>query len=422
MNTPLKVVHLNASSAGGAFVVAQRLSTALNNLSPGLIESEHLVFDGEEGLFSLWADSWLKKKWAFGLHALEKLDFLRFERNKSIRFAFSHGKFGIKVSKLKLIAEADIIHLHWINKGFISLKGLSNLIKLNKKIVWTCHDMWPFTGGCYHPRGCENFESGCGNCHYLKHPEAGDLSSSVFVAKQKIYSEKHNGIRFVTPSAWLKHQAERSAMGLNFIDVIPNPIDTDWFYLKDLDSKSGADKNSTFTILFAAANLGNRAKGFAEFRKLCVGLWNSGFENFKALVIGENRIGDLNLPCNYEAVGFVSDPNAMREYYWQSDVFVTTSHEENLPTTIMESLSCGVPVAAFTVGGIPELVDDGVTGWLSELGDVETLVAKLLLYFTSPAEISSTFKVASRSAAVARYDAKHIAQQYLNIYNQSTLS
>lgn len=88
----------------------------------------------------------VKEKLAFGLHALEKLDFLRFEANKIIRFAFSHGKTGINISNWQAVHDADVIHLHWINKGFVSLNGLGDLMGLGKKIVWTCHDMWPFTG------------------------------------------------------------------------------------------------------------------------------------------------------------------------------------------------------------------------------------------------------------------------------------
>ena len=98
--------------------------------------------EGGEGDFYLWADQWLKKKWAFGLHAFEKLDFLRYEREKSVRFAFSHGKTGVNVSAWKSIQEADVIHLHWVNKGFVSLRGPKDLLSLNKRVVWTCHDTY----------------------------------------------------------------------------------------------------------------------------------------------------------------------------------------------------------------------------------------------------------------------------------------
>ena len=427
---PLRILHLNASSSGGAFVAAQRLNDALNGLDG--VSSEHWVFDGGEGEFHLWANTWIKKKWAFGLHALEKLDFLRFEANKSIRFAFSHGKTGISVSNWQALKDADIIHLHWINKGFVSLNGLEDLLGLGKKIVWTCHDMWPFTGGCYHPRGCDNFTRECGNCQYLKQPSQSDLSSQVFKKKKRIFSNAVGRLQFVTPSAWLKNQADKSGIVKDLIGigdagvmpeikVIPNPIDTDYF--KPLDLKLvNSPENAPFVLMFAAANLGNPAKGFAEFRSICNGLVELGFSDIMALVVGENRLanGDLGLNCPVTELGFISDAKQMRDAYWQADVYVTTSHEENLPTTIMESLSCGVPVAAFAVGGIPEMISpsgDHQTGWLAEKLDVKSLIQGIASYIEMEPSKRLKLQEASRNAAVVNYGSVSIAQRYLSLYS-----
>lgn len=438
----LKVVHLNASSAGGAFVAAQRLSQALSQLPN--VDSEHWVFEGAEGEFYRWAEGWLKQKWAFGLHALEKLDFLRYERDRSVRFAFSHGKTGVSVSTWDALSNADVIHLHWINKGFVSLSGLQDLTRLGKKIIWTCHDMWPFTGGCYHPRGCDHFEKSCGDCHYLKHPSNSDLSGRVFSAKQRIYRSAESRIQFVTPSAWLKEQALKSAAPTlqqkEAIAVIPNPIDTTYFCPKE-DSLESEDVVITtnplvsnqaedagekpFVLMFAAANLGNVAKGFAEFQSICNALHDAGKRRIHALVVGENRLGnlrELGLRCEYSELGFIANSQAMREAYWQSDVYVTTSHEENLPTTIMESLSCGVPVAAFAVGGIPEMIQSegsGQTGWLAPKLDIQPLVESLLQYSLSSVTDHVALKARCRRAAIANYGAKSIAEQYLRLYQQN---
>ena len=428
---PLRILHLNASSSGGAFVAAQRLSDALNGLDG--VSSEHWVFDGGEGDFHLWANTWIKKKWAFGLHALEKLDFLRFEANKSIRFAFSHGRTGINVSNWQAVKDADIIHLHWINKGFVSLNGLEDLLGLGKKIVWTCHDMWPFTGGCYHPRGCDNFTRECGNCQYLKQPSQSDLSCQVFQTKKSVFSKAGGRLQFVTPSAWLKNQADKSGIvkdligigdagAMQEIKVIPNPIDTDYF--KPLDLKLvNSPENALFVLMFAAANLGNPAKGFAEFRSICNGLVELGFNDIMALVVGENRLpnGDLGLNCPVTELGFISDAKQMRDAYWQADVYVTTSHEENLPTTIMESLSCGVPVAAFAVGGIPEMISpsgDHQTGWLAEKLDVKSLIQGIASYIEMEQSKRIKLKEASRNAAVVNYGSVSIAQRYLSLYRK----
>ena len=428
---PLRILHLNASSSGGAFVAAQRLNDALNGLDG--ISSEHWVFDGGEGGFHLWANTWIKKKWAFGLHALEKLDFLRFEADKSIRFAFSHGRTGINVSNWQAVKDADIIHLHWINKGFVSLNGLEDLLGLGKKIVWTCHDMWPFTGGCYHPRGCDNFTRECGNCQYLKQPSQSDLSSQVFKKKKRIFSNAGGRLQFVTPSAWLKNQADKSGIVKDLIGigdagvmpeikVIPNPIDTDYFKPLDLKLVNSLE-NAPFVLMFAAANLGNPAKGFAEFRSICNGLVERGFNDIMALVVGENRLpnGDLGLNCPVTELGFISDAKQMRDAYWQADVYVTTSHEENLPTTIMESLSCGVPVAAFAVGGIPEMISpsgDHQTGWLAEKLDVKSLIQGIASYIEMEASKRVKLQEASRNAAVVNYGSVSIAQRYLSLYRK----
>ena len=428
---PLRILHLNASSSGGAFVAAQRLNDALNGLDG--VYSEHWVFDGGEGDFYLWANTWIKKKWAFGLHALEKLDFLRFEANKSIRFAFSHGKTGVNVANWKAVQDADIIHLHWVNKGFVSLNGLEDLLGLGKKIVWTCHDMWPFTGGCYHPRGCDNFTRECGNCQYLKQPGQSDLSSQVFQTKKSVFSKAGGRLQFVTPSAWLKNQADKSGIvkdligigdagAMPEIKVIPNPIDTDYFKPLDLKLVNSLE-NAPFVLMFAAANLGNPAKGFAEFRSICNGLVELGFDDIMALVVGENRLanGDLGLNCPVTELGFISDAKQMRDAYWQADVYVTTSHEENLPTTIMESLSCGVPVAAFAVGGIPEMISpsgDHQTGWLAEKLDVKSLIQGIASYIEMEASKRVKLQEASRNAAVVNYGSVSIAQRYLSLYRK----
>ena len=428
---PLRILHLNASSSGGAFVAAQRLNDALNGLDG--VSSDHWVFDGGEGDFHLWANTWIKKKWAFGLHALEKLDFLRFEADKSIRFAFSHGRTGINVSNWQAVKDADIIHLHWINKGFVSLNGLEDLLGLGKKIVWTCHDMWPFTGGCYHPRGCDNFTRECGNCQYLKQPGQSDLSSQVFQMKKSVFSKAGGRLQFVTPSAWLKNQADKSGIVKDLIGigdagvmpeikVIPNPIDTDYFKPLDLKLVNSLE-NAPFVLMFAAANLGNPAKGFAEFRSICNGLVELGFNDIMALVVGENRLanGDLGLNCPVTELGFISDAKQMRDAYWQADVYVTTSHEENLPTTIMESLSCGVPVAAFAVGGIPEMISpsgDHQTGWLAEKLDVKSLIQGIASYIEMEASKRLELQEASRNAAVVNYGSVSIAQRYVSLYRK----
>jgi glycosyltransferase involved in cell wall biosynthesis len=137
--------------------------------------------------------------------------------------------------------------------------------------------------------------------------------------------------------------------------------------------------------------------------------------------VGDNRLpnGDLGLHCAVDELGFVSDAKLMRDAYWKADVYVTTSHEENLPTTIMESLSCGVPVAAFRVGGIPEMIQsegEHQTGWLAEKLDVESLIQGIASYIDMLPSERMKLKEAGRNAAVMNYGSAAIAKRYLDVY------
>jgi glycosyltransferase involved in cell wall biosynthesis len=403
-------------------VAAQRLSESLNKITG--VNSVHLVFEGQSGDYLLWADGWMKRKIAFAKHALEKLDFLRFEKDKTIRFAFSHAPFGIDITKIPQIQNADIIHLHWVNKGFLSLEGISALIKTNKTIVWTSHDMWPFTGGCYHPRGCENYVIGCGNCQYLNAPSEIDLSRIVFTKKHHIWG---NGeIKFALPSHWLLERANLSGV----IDehqklkmrVIPNPIDVNYFRpatsIERLEAlKIFGLKSNLYTLMFSAANLTNPAKGFLEFKEICKLLKSQGRE-IQALVIGDSRSMELDLEVSTVHLGFVSDLTILRKAYWSSSMYVTTSHEENLPTTIMESLACGIPVAAFAVGGIPEMIVENETGYLAEKLDFTKLANSISKHLSLNEESVENICKNCNLFATKQYASDLVAHQYLEFYLQ----
>ncbi|NJO01176.1 MAG: hypothetical protein HC880_05265, partial [Bacteroidia bacterium] len=111
--------------------------------------------------------------------------FLPYEANKSFRFAFSPAVAGTDISRHPLVQEADILHLHWITFGYLSVHSLDKLMQLNKPIVWTLHDMWAFTGGCHHARHCDHYQNQCGYCFYLKKPAEKDLSFRRLQRKKK---------------------------------------------------------------------------------------------------------------------------------------------------------------------------------------------------------------------------------------------
>lgn len=230
----MRVVHLSTYHLnGGAAVAATRLHRALQK-HPA-VDSTMLVgipawlesHPPEAGVVYL-ADNFLSEQMAFGRFVAERLYFLRFEKDKAARFKFSPAWSGAGLSFHPIIQQADVIHLHWINFGFLSLGGLESLFALGKPIVWTLHDTWAFTGGCHYPRGCDHFLTQCGQCPYLRQPGEHDLSYRLFGQKKSLFA---NVPIYVTPpSRWLADEAMRSPLLRNKqFSVIPYAIDQDVF-------------------------------------------------------------------------------------------------------------------------------------------------------------------------------------------------
>jgi glycosyltransferase involved in cell wall biosynthesis len=69
----------------------------------------------------------------------------------------------------------------------------------------------------------------------------------------------------------------------------------------------------------------------------------------------------------------------------QMDIYVTTSYQEGMPNGVLEAMACALPVVATAADGIPQLVEDGVTGFLCPMGDLATLVARCRTLITQPA-------------------------------------
>ncbi|RYD86423.1 MAG: glycosyl transferase group 1, partial [Sphingobacteriales bacterium] len=142
----------------------------------------------------------------------ERLPFMFFyEKDKSVRFAFSTANAGNDIAAEAIIDNADVLHLNWTNAGFQSINNLKQLFALNKPVVWTLHDMWAFTGGCHYSGGCDHFVNQCGNCWMLRKPHKNDLSHTGWLNKFSMLDEAKN-LTIVTCSNWLGNMARQSSL------------------------------------------------------------------------------------------------------------------------------------------------------------------------------------------------------------------
>lgn len=413
----MRVVHLNKSDCrGGAAIAASRLVEALRGAN---IEASMLV--AQKSGDRQWVHQLVKShadkiKLNFNF-ILDLVHFLPHERNASVRFAFSMAKSGFDISKHPLISNADIIHLHWFNQGFLSLKGMRSLFELGKPVVWTLHDMWAFTGGCHYAGDCKGYTLGCGGCPFTRFPGSNDPSARQHLRKRAIY--QHAPLNFVTCSEWLAGLARSSSLvSDNFITSIPNPIDIEFFkpISRDMARQNLGLSSQKRVILFGAANVNDPRKGMdylaSALQKLAT---KCKTEEVEILVFGKAS-GQYTgkLPFSVKQMEYVSNPETLLNIYNAADIFVLPSLEDNLPNTVMESLACGTPVVAFNIGGVPELVDHGLNGFLAKPRDVNDLsegIESILLM-----QDANIFRVNARQKVLDKFNPQLVSGKYIRLY------
>ena len=218
----MKVLIVNTSEkTGGAALAAKRLMEALNNNG---VKAKMLVRDKEtEQITVVPLPSKIMQQWHFLWDRFKIYCHLWFSKNHL--FDIDTASSGADITKLPEFKEAEIIHLHWVNQGMLSLKGIKKILDSGKPVVWTMHDVWPATAICHLTLDCRKFENRCHHCRLL--PNGGsdnDLSAKVWKRKRKLL--ENNRISFVACSKWLAGEAKKSELlSGQSITNIPNPID-----------------------------------------------------------------------------------------------------------------------------------------------------------------------------------------------------
>lgn len=415
----MRVLLVNTSdSAGGAAIAARRLLTALNNHG---VQATMLVRDKQTEnlrIKSLPPSPLLRAK--FVMERAEIFAANSFSRENL--FAVDHATHGYDITRLPEFEQADVIHLHWVNQGMLSLSDIRKVLASGKRVVWTLHDMWPCTGVCHQSAGCEEWLRACGNCPQLHGGGSEkDLSHTTFLRKQKAYAAGH--IRFVACSDWLADIARRAPLLKGHsVESIPNPIDMNFFRP---DNKQEARRRLGLPqekklILFVAFNATDRRKGI-DYLKESVEILRKQYGKLidSLAVVPVGRDAEAlrgQFACEVLPQSYVTSEETMRDLYNAADVLAMPTLMDNLPNTIVEAMACGLPCVGFHVGGLPQMIDHGVSGYLAQLKDAADFAQGLTRILFS--ENAQTFVPAARRKAERHYSEEAVATQYIKIYEQ----
>ena len=418
----MRITHLSTYDlSGGAARAAYRLHTGLRSLGH---DSRLLVYEKESTdpsviHFEPAFDVGTRLRRGLKRRIIERSQGALISRPAGASY-FSDDRTQHGGDVLRQALPSDILHLHWI-AHFIGYSDFFRRLPPRVPLVWTLHDMNPFTGGCHHAADCRNFFETCGCCPQLNSPSPDDFSNAAWRRKRRSY-DRLNPNRFcvVTPSRWLADEAGRSALMSKFrINVIPYGLDTQRFQPRDRAKARellGVPQHAT-VLLFVAQWLEDKYKGMPTLLQAIDRL--KATPDLYLLILGRGQ-SLAGCPLPNISLGPISDEESLSFAYSAADLFLLPTLQDNFPNTALEALACGLPVVGSRVGGVPEIVRDGCTGVLFERANAEALanaVEKLLQDPDRRRQMSAN----CRRVAEQEYALEVQARCYLALY-ESILS
>tara|TARA_R110002096_G_scaffold256795_1_gene450101 strand:+ start:6565 stop:7830 length:1266 start_codon:yes stop_codon:yes gene_type:complete len=323
-------------------------------------------------------------------------------------FSYPSSRFNLKSSQL--FEEADIINLHWVS-DFIDYKSFFK--DMDKPIVWTIHDMNPFSGGEHY---LEDYIGMDENGYPIKRvitEKELQLFSKIIDLKKEAMNNLNN-LHIVTLCDWMTEEVKKSDVFKKAnIHLIPNGIDSEIFKPKDF-YKSRELLNLPLdkkVILFVSDALAKTRKGYSFLQKAFQLLED---EDVILCSIGDNA-NIVNENTQIVELGYIDNDELMSMAYSAADVFVIPSLMDNLPNTVIESIMCGTPVIGFPIGGIPDMIEDGVNGYITKEISALSLNKAIIKFLNHPNHFN-TGNI--RENAVKKYNKNIQATEYINLFEK----
>lgn len=396
MTDPISILHVNTHDvAGGAAKVASRLGTWQRKRGhrSRLLAGHKLDETGSHSLaFDVLRDP-----------ALEAACAERGELFYDVRGSHLLGP---------AVEAHDVLHLHNLHGGYFNPFSLPLLAGL-RPTVWTLHDMQALTGHCAHSFACDRWEHGCGACPHLEIEPAlrVDRTAELWREKREIYLRSR--VHLVVPSRWLLDKVARSPLQHLPVELIHNGVDTEVFTPRpraEARQRLGLPADAILVGTVAQGGVTNHWKGWPESEAVLREVLSRDPRVHFVSVGG----GDATLE-RFHGLGHVDDENELAWAYSALDLFLYTPKADNCPLVVLEALACGIPLATFGTGGVPELVRHGMDGLVVDPDDTASLTQSVLR-LVADAPLREMLAQQARLGAAQRFSMDQVTSRYDAVY------
>ena len=276
----------------------------------------------------------------------------------------------------------DVIQCHTIEGDYFDWTSLPVMAE-KSAVVLTMHNAWILTGLCHHSLGCDRWKKGCGECPQLSDYSQyrRDASDRNWEAKVRLFEKRNLYVN--TPCEWLMAQVDQSVIAGKVAGkkVIHNGVDEKIFSPGDkvrARKELGLPEDAVILIFVANKTVSNKWKRTDWMLEALRKLKAEDFPN-KIIFLMLGQTGEEKREAGFTSImaGHVSDPAKVAQYYQASDIYIHAALMDTFPNVVLEAMSCGLPVIATRVGGIPEQVVDGETGYLCEPGNSDEMADQI---------------------------------------------
>ena len=313
---------------------------------------------------------------------------------------------------------ADVVNLHWVTDGFLSVREIG---RITKPIVWSLYDMWPFAGTEHYGTDTPDarWRSGYTAANRPADESGVDLDRRTWEAKRQAWVRP---MHMVPASTWLADRVGQSALMATWPTTrIPHVIDTDSFAPMDRAEARralGLPEDRPVILFLASAGITDQRKGF-DLLDQALPAVRQRHPDATVMVVGPLAAGyqaSAGTPISWR--GSIAGDAALRLHYCAADVTAVPSREDNMPLTAMEAQSCGTPVVAFGIGGLPDIVSHQQTGYLASPFDLDQLAEGLVQALDDSAHDRNWSRTA-RERALSTWSRPVVVERYQQLYEDA---